>query len=168
MDKIQKMMDLLSTVNFRVLDVDDKIYLNVQIFKGQHSVEEKEFVLNWKNKEHWSTIELGKYFFDVNVCIEDFNRVINVYPVIDGETITENFICINKEPINKNDLTEVNLQQAIEILETQSDLQQAIEILETHNIWRKGEDVNVKPTDPKELTWAIETVIFKYKTRLPK
>lgn len=156
MDKIQKMLELLNTVNFRVLDVDDKIYLNVQIFKGQHSVEEKEFVLNWKNKEHWSTIELGKYFFDVNVCIENNNRVINVYPVIDGETITENFVCINKKPIN------------IEEKEKPEDLQQAIEILEAHNIWRKGNDTNAKPTDPKELTWAIETVIFKYKTRLPK
>lgn len=164
MDKIQKMLELLNTVNFRVLDVDDKIYLNVQIFKGQHSVEEKEFVLNWKNKEHWSTIELGKYFFDVNVCIENFNRVINVYPVIDGETITENFVCINKEPINKIDVMISDLTEAGK----RADLQQAIEILEAHNIWRKGEDTNAKPTDPKELTWAIETVIFKYKTRLPK
>jgi len=36
-------------------------------------------------------------------------------------------------------------------------LQTAIEILSTHNLWRKGADI--PPTDPKELTEALEIAI---------
>ena len=36
-------------------------------------------------------------------------------------------------------------------------LNKAIEVLEAHNIWRKGADT--EPTDPKQLTEALEIAI---------
>ena len=98
-EKIQKMMDLLKSAKFNVITIDGKILLTIKIEDKEHS-----FTLNWDGKQdYWRTIEIGKYYFDVNVWIEGGTRRTSAYPVIDGETVMTDFFPIYSEPLQKEE-----------------------------------------------------------------
>ena len=42
------------------------------------------------------------------------------------------------------------------------EIKEAIQVLKDHNIWRRGEDEELKITDPKELGLAIDTVVNEF------
>ena len=151
-EKIQKMMDLLKSAKFNVITVDGKILLTVKIEDKEYS-----FTLDWNGKQdYWRTIEIGKYYFDVNVWIEGGTRHISAYPVIDGETVMSDFYPIHSEPFKREEE-----QPIYGVVPQKSNLQKAIEILEKHNAWRKGGEGEA--TDPKELTWALDLIILNFK-----
>ena len=93
------MMDLLKSAKFNVITIDGKILLTIKIEDKEHS-----FTLNWDGKQdYWRTIEIGKYYFDVNVWIEGGTRRTSAYPVIDGETVMTDFFPIYSEPLQKEE-----------------------------------------------------------------
>lgn len=159
-EKVQKMMDLLKSAKFNVITIDGKILLTIKIEDKEYS-----FTLNWDGDEdYWRTIEIGKYYFDVNVWIgvdlldkdENECRFITIYPVIESETITEQYVRVHSEPFKREE------KQFPNGLPTQkTNLQKAIEILEKHNTWRKGG--GGEATDPKQLTWALDLIISNFK-----
>jgi hypothetical protein len=159
-EKIQKMMDLLKSAKFNVITVDGKILLTIKIEDKEYS-----FTLNWDGGEdYWSTIDIGKYCYDVNVWIggelfdkeENEFRFITIYPVIESETITGQYVRVHSEPFKRE---EEQCEKGLPIGKT--NLQEAIEILEKHNAWRKGGEGEA--TDPKELTWALDLIILNFK-----
>jgi len=155
-EKVQKMMDLLKSAKFNVITIDGKILLTIKIEDKEYS-----FTLNWDGDEdYWITIEIGKYYFDVNVWIDSAKegsfRTLTAYPVIDGETIIDSFIKLHSEPLQKD------VEQFPNGLPPQkTNIQKAIEILEKHNAWRKGG--GGEATDPKQLTWALDLIISNFK-----
>lgn len=42
------------------------------------------------------------------------------------------------------------------------EIKEAIQVLKDHNIWRRGEDEELKMTDPKKLGIAIDTVVNEF------
>ena len=159
-EKVQKMMDLLKSAKFNVITIDGKILLTIKIEDKEHS-----FTLNWDGDEdYWRTIEIGKYFYDVNVWLlplvlgETSVRRIVLFPVIDGETVSDSKLVIHRQVIQKE-----SEQFPNGLPPKKTNLQTAIEILEKHNEWRKGGEG--EETDPKQLTWALDLIISNFKQK---